>query len=82
MIEVKDQSIVKLTNQLHEVELAAKIDQVNDPLYICRFVWIEKLCALLQMTNQLHEVELAAKIDQVDGVHGVPVEICVDCKMV
>ena len=29
MIEVKDESIVKLTNQLHEVELAAKIDQVG-----------------------------------------------------
>jgi len=32
MIEVKDQSIVKLTNQLHEVELAAKIDQASPPL--------------------------------------------------
>ena len=35
MIEVKDQSIVKLTNQLHEVELAAKIDQVGILVFWC-----------------------------------------------
>lgn len=32
MIEVKDESIVKLTNQLHEVELAAKIEQASPPV--------------------------------------------------
>lgn len=32
MLEVKDQSLVKLTNQLHEVELAAKIDQASPPI--------------------------------------------------
>jgi len=32
MINVKDESIVKLTNQLHEVELAAKIDQASPPV--------------------------------------------------
>jgi len=32
MIQVKDESIVKLTNQLHEVELAAKIDQASPPV--------------------------------------------------
>ena len=29
LIEAKDESIVRLTNQLHEVELQAKIDQVH-----------------------------------------------------
>jgi len=29
LIEAKDESIVRLTNQLHEVELQAKIDQVR-----------------------------------------------------
>ncbi len=28
LIEAKDESIVRLTNQLHELELQAKIDQV------------------------------------------------------
>ena len=28
LMEAKDESIVRLTNQLHEVELQAKIDQV------------------------------------------------------
>ena len=32
--QVKDQSIVKLTNQLHEVELAAKIDQVPFSVFL------------------------------------------------
>ena len=30
LMEAKDESIVRLTNQLHEVELQAKIDQVRD----------------------------------------------------
>ena len=32
LIEVKDQSIVRLSNQLHELELSAKIDQASPPV--------------------------------------------------
>ena len=43
MLEVKDQSIVKLTNQLHEVELAAKIEQASPPLLPGGFYYTEKI---------------------------------------
>ena len=43
MLEVKDQSIVKLTNQLHEVELAAKIEQASPPLLPSGFYYTEKI---------------------------------------
>ena len=36
LIEVKDQSIVKLSNQLDELELAVKIDKASSPPIISK----------------------------------------------
>ena len=60
LIEVKDQSIVKLSNQLDELELAVKIDKASSPPIISKK--INTYCAFKIKMFKICNLQLILKM--------------------
>ena len=60
LIEVKDQSIVKLSNQLDELELAVKIDKASSPPIISKKIKI--YCAFKIKRFKICNLQLILKM--------------------